>query len=55
MKISKKISAAAVATPTTTTEEIKEYEFPFLIIPFTTFASFSLCMIHIGMVLKLYK
>jgi len=39
MKISKKITAAAVATPTTT-EEIQEYEFPFLIIPFTIFAFF---------------
>ncbi|KAG2379757.1 uncharacterized protein HKW66_Vig0165360 [Vigna angularis] len=28
MKISKKICAAAVATPTTTTEEIKEYKLP---------------------------
>ena len=42
MKVSKKISAAAVATPTTTTEKIQEYEFPFLMIPFTIFAFFHI-------------
>ena len=43
VKFSKKISAAAVAT-TTTTEEIQEYEFPFLI-PFSTFVFPSFTMI----------
>jgi len=46
VKISRKISAAAVATPTPTTEEIQEYEFPFLIVPLIIFAVFVLYILE---------